>query len=99
MSYTHLKNGKGKSVKGKQLRNIVGDEKAAAIKAATDANPKSRAGEKGVKTEYSFGDVQNPDRAARAAKAAKAQATTEDLIGKVKAAIKKGSATNRSNYD
>ena len=103
MSYTHLKGGKGKSVKGKNLRNIVGDEKAAALKAATAAKPKSRAGEKGVKTEYSFGDVRNPNRAARAAKASKAKATvdktSDEIVKMVKDAAAKGRATSRSSYE
>lgn len=98
MAYTVMDdNGSDKSVKGKHLRNIVGDEKAAALKAATDLNPKSRAGGK-FKAEYSFGPVKNRGTAERKADAAKAKSTVDSAMDDAIEMVKKKKTTNRSAY-
>ena len=80
------------------MRNIVGDEKANALMAADAANPKNRAGERGVKTEYSFGEIRNPDSKARAKSAAKAKSTVDTAMDEAIEMVKKKKTTNRSAY-
>jgi len=99
MSYTVLDEVGSKSVKGKNLRNIVGDEKASALKAAADANPKIRGSEMSKsKAEHSFGPTQNPGTKERKAKAAKAQETVDREMDEVIDMVRKKKSAKRNDY-
>lgn len=100
MSYTVVDgSGKSKSIKGKNLRNIVGDEKANALKSATDSNPKTRGSEMGkAKAEHSFGPTNNPGTSERKAKAAKAKATVDREMDEVIDMVRSKKSAKRNDY-